>query len=162
MADFAASYLGRLRAQVGSQLLLLPGARIVIEDAQGRILLQLRSDYQLWGLPGGIPDERESISDCVVRETLEETGLQVLDPAPFGFASDPQYEIWTYPNGDQCHYFTLLFYARSFVGGLMIANAESLRTAWFQIDDLPELMPVMGRTISAYQHFVRTGQFQVI
>ena len=55
MSDFAQSYLGRLRQELGSRLLLVPGTRIVVENPAGEILLQLRSDFRAWGLPGGVP-----------------------------------------------------------------------------------------------------------
>ena len=162
MSDFAQSYLGRLRAQVGSRLLLVPGMRIVVEDEAGAILLQQRSDYGLWGLPGGVPDEGEGAEAGVIRECLEETGIRVGDPRPFGVASDPAHEIWTYPNGDRCHYFTFLYYARSFTGTLITTNSESLAVGWFAPDRLPDVMPVMMRTLHAYAAFKAAGTMQMI
>ena len=162
MTDFASSYLSRLRAVVGDRLLLVPGMRIVVERPDGAILLQLRSDYRLWGLPGGVPDEGEGADETVIRETFEETGIQVSDPRPFGFACDPGHEVWTYPNGDRCHYFTLLYVARRFTGEVIGANDESLKVGWFMPDDLPPLLPVMQRTLDAYARFRGTGEFQMI
>ena len=162
MSDFAHSYLGRLRAEVGSRLLLVPGMRVVVEDPAGAILLQLRSDYRLWGLPGGVPDEGEGAESAAIRETEEETGIRVSGLRPFGVASDPAHEIWTYPNGDRCHYFTVLYYARDFTGALIGANDESLQVGWFTPDRLPELMPVMARTLSAYAAFRASGEMQMI
>jgi 8-oxo-dGTP pyrophosphatase MutT (NUDIX family) len=162
MTDFAQSYLGRLRAAVGNRLLLVPGMRIVLEREDGAILLQLRSDYRLWGLPGGVPDEGEGADETVIRETLEETGIQVIDPRPFGFACDPAHEVWTYPNGDRCHYFTLLYAARRFTGEMIGGNDESLKVGWFQPDALPPLLPVMRRTLDAYARHRGTGAFQMI
>ncbi len=162
MTDFAQSYLGRLRAAVGNRLLLVPGMRIVVEREDGAILLQLRSDYRLWGLPGGVPDEGEGADETVIRETLEETGIQVIDPRPFGFACDPAHEVWTYPNGDRCHYFTLLYAARRFTGEMIGGNDESLKVGWFQPDALPPLLPVMRRTLDAYARHRGTGAFQMI
>ncbi len=162
MSDFARSYLGQLRAVVGSRLLLVPGMRIVVENEAGAVLLQLRSDYRLWGLPGGVPDEGEAAGATVIRETFEETGIRVLDPVPFGFASDPAHEVWTYPNGDRCHYFTLLYTARSFTGEPITGNEESLQVGWFHPDALPNLLPVMTRTLDAYRRYRSTGSFQSI
>ncbi len=162
MTDFASSYLSRLRAVVGDRLLLVPGMRIVVERPDGAILLQLRSDYRLWGLPGGVPDEGEGADETVIRETFEETGIQVSDPRPFGFACDPGHEVWTYPNGDRCHYFTLLYVARRFTGEVIGGNDESLKVGWFMPDDLPPLLPVMQRTLDAYARFRGTGEFQMI
>ena len=162
MTDFASSYLGRLRGLVGDRLLLVPGMRVVVEREDGAILLQLRSDYRLWGLPGGVPDEGEGADATVIRETLEETGIEVLDPKPFGFACDPAHEVWTYPNGDTCHYFTLLYASRRFTGELIGGNDESLKVGWFVPADLPPLLPVMQRTLDAYARHRRTGEFQMI
>ena len=162
MSDFANSYLGRLRAVVGDRLLLVPGMRVVVEREDGAILLQLRSDYHVWGLPGGVPDEGEGADAAAVRETLEETGIQIGDPRPFGFASDPDHEVWTYPNGDRCHYFTMLFYARAFTGELLGSNDESLEVGWFAPEVFPPLLPVMRRTLDAYARFCATSEFQMI
>ena len=89
MSNFADSYVGRLRALVGHQILLMPGSRIVIEQDDGKILLQLRSDFGVWGLPGGMPEPGESITETIVREVLEETGFTISSCQPFGFGSDP-------------------------------------------------------------------------
>lgn len=162
MSDFQDSYLGRLRAIVGDRLLLVPGMRVVVERPDGAVLLQLRSDYGIWGLPGGVPDEGEGADQTAIRETLEETGIRIEDPKPFGFACDPAHEVWTYPNGDRCHYFTLLYRADRFSGALLEANDESLKVGWFRPDALPPLMPVMVRTLDAYRRHRSTGEFQMI
>ncbi|MEI9428125.1 NUDIX domain-containing protein [Mesorhizobium sp. Cs1299R1N3] len=94
--SFADSYLGQLRALIGDRLVLMPGARIVIERADGSILLQKRTDFGLWGLPGGNAEEGEGLETLVIREVLEETGLVVSDVEPFGFGCDPNYE--TFPS----------------------------------------------------------------
>lgn len=162
MTAFSDSYLGQLRATVGSRLLLVPGMRIVVERDDGAVLLQLRSDYGVWGLPGGVPDEGEGAETAVIRETVEETGLRVRAPVPFGFASDPAHEVWTYPNGDRCHYFTLLYGARDFEGELIAGNEESLKVGWFAPDALPDCLPVMLRTLEAWRRYRATGAFQSI
>jgi ADP-ribose pyrophosphatase YjhB (NUDIX family) len=162
MAGFAQSYLGRLRAQVGGRLLLVPGARVVIENDRGEVFLQLRTDFRLWGLPGGVPDEGEALETAAVREVLEETGLALEGVSAFGFASDPAHEVWTYPNGHRCHYFTLLFAARRFSGEPRVADDESVRVGWFAPDDLPDLLPCMARTLDAHRRWRETGAFQMI
>ncbi len=160
MAGFGDSYLGRLRAQVGARLLLVPGARVVIENERGEVLLQLRTDFRLWGLPGGVPDEGEALETAAIREVEEETGLRIEALSAFGFASDPAHEVWTYPNGHVCHYHTLLFHALRVSGRARVADDESLRIGWFTLDALPDLMPCMGRTLAAYRHFRAGGGFQ--
>lgn len=53
------------------------GAEAAIFDSEGRILLVRRSDDGLWCLPCGWVDPNESPEEAAVRETREETGLQV-------------------------------------------------------------------------------------
>jgi 8-oxo-dGTP pyrophosphatase MutT (NUDIX family) len=162
MGGFSESYLGRLRAIVGDRLLLVPGARIVIEDGEGRILLQQRSDFGVWGLPGGNAEEGENLESVVVREALEETGLIVSDVKPFGFGCDPTHETITFPNGDRCQFFVLMFYTRSFVGKATVSDDESAALTWFDLDKLPLLLPNMACSLEAYQRFKTSGEFQMI
>lgn len=162
MNDFASSYLGRLRASVGSRLLLVPGARVVIEDDQNRVLLELRSDFGVWGLPGGVPNECEDIVACAVREILEETGLRISELVPFGFASGPHTEVWTYPNGHVCHYFSMMFTTRTFSGAPASDGGENMRVGWFRPDALPEVLPTVALTIEAFLRWKATGAFQMI
>ena len=67
MPDFASSYVGQLRKLVGTRLLLVPGARIVVERPSGEILLQKRTDFDLWGLPGGNAEEGEGLETAIIR-----------------------------------------------------------------------------------------------
>lgn len=60
-----AEYYKELRKYVGQRPLLLPGATVIVENAEGEILLQARHD-DTWGLPGGLMEPGES---------FEETGL---------------------------------------------------------------------------------------
>ncbi|MFJ8512527.1 NUDIX domain-containing protein [Lysinibacillus xylanilyticus] len=51
----------------------------IIKDENGRILLQRRSDYRDWGLPGGAMQPGESIEETMVREVKEETGISIKE-----------------------------------------------------------------------------------
>lgn len=161
MSGFADSYLGRLRAVVGDRLLLVPGARIVIERDDGRILLQKRADFGVWGLPGGNAEDGDSVLQTIVRETREETGLDVVAPRPFGHGSEPQFERFVYPNGHRLHAHVLMFYATEFAGALG-GDDETLALDWFAPTALPETLPNMQRSIDAYLRFKATGEFQLI
>jgi 8-oxo-dGTP pyrophosphatase MutT (NUDIX family) len=160
--SFADSYLGRLRSLVGSRCLLVPGARVVITRQDGSILLQHRSDFALWGLPGGNAEEGEDLADVVVRETFEETGLRIQNPIPFGFGSDPKYETIEFPNGDVCQFFVMMFVTSDYSGIIQTDNAETLGLRWFRPDDLPPMLGNMHRSVEAYVAFKATGRFQMI
>ena len=162
MAGFAESYLGRLRAVVGQRLILMPGARVVVVDATGRLLLQLRTDFNLWGLPSGSPEVGENLTNSLVRELEEETGLRTSSPVPFGFASDPEFETITFPNGDRCQYFSMLFAVSVFDGAPVVSDDESHAVGWFFWNELPAMIPNMRRTVDAYLRYRDTGDFQMI
>ncbi|HWT77970.1 MAG TPA: NUDIX hydrolase N-terminal domain-containing protein, partial [Candidatus Methylomirabilis sp.] len=53
------------------------GAEAAIFDRQGRMLLVRRSDDGLWCLPCGWVEPNESPEEAAIRETREETGLEV-------------------------------------------------------------------------------------
>ena len=51
------------------------GARAVIRDPGGRILLIQRNDNSRWALPAGTMELGQTLRDCAIREVYEETGL---------------------------------------------------------------------------------------
>lgn len=158
---FSETFLGRLRAQVGSRLLQVPSFRIVVEDPAGRVLLQLRSDFRKWGLPGGHPEEEESLEDCIHRELKEETGLFVSAFEAFGFSSDPVVEVLQYPNGHVIHSYALLVRALEWGGSLDKSNDESLDLKFFALDAIPEMIPPERRAVEMFQEWKRTGKFAI-
>ena len=53
------------------------GACVIIFDELGRVLLCHREDLDVWNLPGGRVDSGEMPTDAVMREVMEESGLEV-------------------------------------------------------------------------------------
>jgi 8-oxo-dGTP pyrophosphatase MutT (NUDIX family) len=76
-------YIKSIRELLGNTEISIPGTRAVIINGENKILLEERSDFKLWGLPGGSADPGESIDQTIQREVLEETGLTILNPIPF-------------------------------------------------------------------------------
>lgn len=161
--SFADSYLGRLRKIVGSRIILIPGARIVVHDRQGRVLLELRKDFERWGVPGGNGEIGDDITTTVIREVFEETGLKIVRPEPFGIATDPKHETIKFPNGDVTQNFSMLFHVRKPKGQTKFDPSEALDLGWFAARELPkDIMPNSLRTLKAYWRFQKTGKFQMI
>ncbi len=160
---FSQSYLGKLRKVVGSRLILIPGARIVVHDRLGRVLLELRSDFKRWGLPGGHQEVGDSSADTAIREVFEETGLRIKRPQVFGIASDPNHETIRFPNGDRTQSVSILFHASKPRGKPTFNPSETLELGWFALDQLPaNLMPNSRRTLKAFQRYRKTGTLQMI
>jgi len=131
---------------------------LIIND-DDQVLLEERSDFKIWGLPGGTADPGEDIVVAAKREALEETGLKIQNPIPFGFSSSPCLERIQFPNGDRLHSFNLLFYTHDYSGDLRISE-ESLNLEWFDLDGLPPMLQNMKCTVLAYLDFRSTGNFQ--
>ena len=68
-------YILDLRKFVGHRPLIQVGAGIIVEDPQGRVLLQLRADNHCWSYCGGSIEIDERVEDAARRELFEETGI---------------------------------------------------------------------------------------
>lgn len=78
---------------------MVVAASAVVTDDQGRILLQRCRDNNLWALPGGGMDLRDSLPGTAVREVKEETGLDVEITGLVGTYTDPRHII-EYSDGE--------------------------------------------------------------
>ena len=117
-----------------------PGTNAVIFNDRREVLLERRSDFDVWGLPGGAVDVGESVEQAVLREVLEETGLQVKVKRLVGIYSDPrQYSIVRYPSGQMVQYVTSVFECERETGELRI-SPESTDIGYFSLEALPENM----------------------
>ena len=97
----------------------------IIRDHQERILLQRRSDYGNWGLPGGGMEAGESVEETMRREVLEETGLVVNDHELYGVYSGPRMQ-YRYPDGNEVVFVMFILTRRWIWKGRQKIKAESL------------------------------------
>lgn len=161
--SYTGSYIWSLRQKVGSRTLLVPGAQVLLLDAEGQGLFQQRVDNGVWELPAGSCEEGGDFADAAVREVAEETGLRVEreDLVAFGTLSDPGVHTLTYPNGDVTHCFALCFVARRWSGELA-PGADEVRQAVFGPLDAPPrpLHPPTAVVLAMYERFQTEGRFQ--
>lgn len=68
-------YIEDMRNLVGNQPLILIGSHAIIVNENNEILLQLRTDFNRWGIIGGALEYNETLEDALKREVYEETGL---------------------------------------------------------------------------------------
>ena len=54
---FEGSSLWKVRQKVGTDLVLWPGATVLVQREDGRVLLGLRGDTHDWAMPGGGAEE---------------------------------------------------------------------------------------------------------
>ena len=148
-------YILDLRKYVGHRPLIQVGASVIVEDPQGRILLQLRADNHCWGTCGGSIEPDERVEDAARRELFEETGLTADALTLFGVFSGPELH-YVYPNGDEVSNIDIVFLCRSFTGELKPQADEVEKLRFFAIDEIPEnlsppIRPVVEKWIKMNQ-----------
>jgi 8-oxo-dGTP pyrophosphatase MutT (NUDIX family) len=155
---WAESYLGQLRALAGERTLLFVGARGVIRDDAGRVLLIQRSDNGYWALPAGAMEVGESIAEAATREVFEETGLTATELTPFALYTGAEY-IHTNLYGHSYQLHVTAFRIDTWRGGLLTATDETTDAGYFPLDALPE--PLSGsvpHTLTDLATFEKTGR----
>ena len=134
-------YIRELRNTVGNRPLIIAGACVFIENEEGQILLQRRTDNHTWGLPGGSLELSESLEECALREVREETGLELLALEFFSAFSGREH-IYKCPNGDEVHNVSIAFRSTEYVGRLEPDGKEGSQLQFFDQHSLPvELNP---------------------
>jgi ADP-ribose pyrophosphatase YjhB (NUDIX family) len=116
---------------------IVPAASAVIVNDEGKFLLQQRSDNSLWALPGGALEIGESISETIVREVKEETGLDVVPEYLVGVYSSPKHVI-AFPTGEVRQQFSLCF-ACAILGGELCVSEESFAVGFFSLQEIEHL-----------------------
>ncbi|WP_436878026.1 NUDIX domain-containing protein [Mammaliicoccus sciuri] len=90
-------YISSLRDKVGHAPVILVGALVLIFNKDKQLLLQLRSDNESWGLPGGTMELGESFEEAATREVYEETNLEIQNLKFITNFSGKDYHM-VYPN----------------------------------------------------------------
>ena len=68
-------------------------AVVVLLNPEGKLLAVSRKDNRTdFGLPGGKMEPGETFEECAIRETREETGLEISDPVEIFRRMDGIYE----------------------------------------------------------------------
>jgi mutator protein MutT len=125
-----------LRATVLSRPTPFSGGDAAVIDDEGRILLIRRADNQMWAMPGGALEVGETPAEGVVREALEETGVESEPVALVGVFDSRLCGSLT-----RHHLYIFVFLCRPLDGGER-GNAshahEVLDVQWFAEEALPQ------------------------
>lgn len=138
-------YILDLRKIVGHRPLLQVGASVIVENAQGEVLLQKRADNHCWGYAGGSVELDEVVEEAARRELYEETGLIAEDLVLFGVFSGKDTH-YVYPNGDEVSNVDIVYLCKSYSGELKKQDSEVEELQFFRADALPEKLSPPIRT----------------
>lgn len=144
-------YIEDMRNLVGNHPLILIRSHAIILNEKNEILLQLRTDFNRWGIIGGALEYNETLEDALQREVYEETGLIIKNPELLRTYSGPDF-FQIYPNGDQVHGVLAVYICREFHGELVCDKTESKELRFFSLDELPSnLPPVIEKIITDFR-----------
>ena len=105
---------------------------VILKD--NKILLIKRENQPFkgkWALPGGFIEYGEKTEDAVLREVLEETGLETKINDLVGVYSDP--------NRDPRGHTVTIVYLLNVCGGCLSGGDDASEVKFFNLDKLPEL-----------------------
>jgi len=144
-------YIMDLRKIVGHRPLLQSGASVLLEDGEGRILLQKRGDCHQWGYHGGSVELDEVVEEAARRELREETGLNAHTLTLFGVFSGPEMHF-VYPNGDEVSNIDHVYLCTDWSGTPRPQPGEVEELRFFRWDELPEdIAPMNVLALRAWQ-----------
>ena len=110
---------------------------VVHRSEAGRVELLLvhRRSPLLWALPKGTPDSGESIEETALRETREETGIEVEIESPLGSIS-----YFFVRERIRFHKTVHFFLMRPVGGSIDLHDHEFDEVRWFQLEEALEIM----------------------
>ena len=163
LLSFSANYGGypvlfrmSLDERVSNIPFIQTGSAIIIENENKEILLQERTDKNIWGLPGGCQELGEQLEDTAIREAYEETGIKLnKDDLVLIDTLSGETRKNSYPNGDIVYNNTSLNLAKILTSDAknMKGDSETKRLKFFSLNNLPE--NIMDKDlINTYKRYI--------
>lgn len=110
---------------------------VALVEQDGKVLLEERSDCNLWGFVGGKVEDNETVTQALRREVGEETGLVLADVEFFGLFSNPG-RIIAYPDAGVKRIVTAVFRVVPKPEQTLRLSHESKSLRWWSWDEIDE------------------------
>ena len=127
-----------LRKHIGHDPIIGIGATTMVFNDKKEILLNLRSDTNTWGIPGGSMELYEDIKETAIRELREEAGITAENLELVDVLSGKDY-YFEYPNGDKMCTVIILFKVLNYSGEIKVSDNESKELRFFSLNSLPQM-----------------------
>jgi len=101
----------------------------------GKMLLEKRKNDPgkgRWSVPGGVVELGENVTQTVIREVKEETGLDVAEPEHIDVVD----QITRDENGRIKYHFVIIDYLVNLKGGTLSAASDADALQWVSLDDV--------------------------
>jgi ADP-ribose pyrophosphatase YjhB (NUDIX family) len=117
------------------------GAFAVVRQGGTVLMVQNRRriggrEVETWDLPGGQVEPGELLTETLVRELREETGLEVAAPPQFLFVQEGEFT----ERGRRRYAWRSFFFAVGAVRGELRAGGEVMAARWVREAELPGLL----------------------
>lgn len=141
-------YVPYVRRYIKKSPIQIPGTGVLVyrTNAEGKqeILLQLRSDFDQYGVPGGGIEIGETYQQCAVNELLQETAYIVKedDLELVNVYAGPKH-VTRYPNGDIVFHTVVVFKVEATKcrkAPHKFDKNETKKLEWATIDRIKELL----------------------
>lgn len=136
---------------------ICPAVAVAILN-ESKILMLKRKDSNKWTMPGGTLEFGESMIDCAVRETKEESGYEIRITDIIGTYTDPNIKV-EYSDGEVRQEFTIV-YKGEIVSGKIKLDEESTNYIWIELENIGQLPMAdsQKRRIADVEKFISTGK----
>ena len=131
-------YIMDLRKHIGHNPLIGVGATTLVFNDKKELLLNLRTDTNTWGIPGGSMELYETIEETAIRELKEETGICADELELVTVLSGKEF-YFEYPNGDKMCTVIVLFKVLNYSGSIKVSDTESKALKFFPLNNLPAM-----------------------
>ena len=139
-------YIMNLRRWIGHDPLIGIGATTLVFNDKKELLLNLRTDTNTWGIPGGSMELYETIEETAIRELKEEAGICADELELVTVLSGKDF-YFEYPNGDQLCTVIVLLKVLNYNGTIKVSDNESKTLEFFPLTNLPDLESRAARII---------------
>jgi ADP-ribose pyrophosphatase YjhB (NUDIX family) len=102
---------------------------------QGKIVLERRGSEPSkgkWTIPGGLVELGESLEDAVIRETEEETCLDVENPCLIDVVDNVDLDV----NGKVKYHYVIIDYLVHIRGGRLKASSDAADLRWVPFEEV--------------------------